>query len=243
MPSSSSLVTRHSSQNHWAVIPAAGVGKRMRVDVPKQYLSLCGKPVIAHTIERLAAQPQIKGLVVALSEDDAYWTDLVFAIDKPLWRAAGGAERCHSVLNALHILSTHADDNDWVLVHDAARPCVRTEDISLLIDTVTEEDIGGLLAIPVRDTMKRSNKNTVVDTVDRNGLWHALTPQMFRLGTLRAALIQTLEDKALVTDESSAMELAQYAPVLVEGHADNIKITRPEDLILAEFYLQQQETR
>ncbi len=229
-----------SSLNYWAVIPAAGVGKRMRADVPKQYLPLCGKAVIAHTLERLASHAKINGLVVALSEDDAFWPDLDLSIDKPLWRAEGGVERCHSVLNALHVLSVHADDDDWVLVHDAARPCVRLDDISRLIEQAGDET-GGLLGIPVRDTMKRStDKNTVIDTLDRRRLWHALTPQMFRLGALRSALIQALENEALVTDESSAMELAQYSPVLVEGHADNIKITRPEDLMLAEFYLQQQ---
>ncbi len=233
-----------SSPNYWAVIPAAGVGKRMRAEVPKQYLALCGKPVIRHTLARLAAHSKIKGIVVALSENDGYWPDLDLSIDKPLWRAAGGVERCHSVLNALHVLSAHADDNDWVLVHDAARPCVRVDDINLLIESIGENVAGGLLAIPVRDTMKRSSKeNTVVDTLDRNRLWHALTPQMFRLGVLRDALAQALENDALVTDESSAMELAQHKPVLVEGHADNIKITRPEDLMLAEFYLQQQDAR
>ncbi len=243
-PGSSSLATSYSQLNYWVIIPAAGVGKRMRTDVPKQYLPLCGKAVIVHTIERLAAHANISGLVVVLSKDDAYWQDLKFSIDKPLWRAAGGVERCHSVLNALHVLSSHAHDDDWVLVHDAARPCVRSEDISLLIDSVDEDSIGGLLAIPVRDTMKRaSEKNTVVDTLDRRYLWHALTPQMFRLGQLRNALAEALENEALVTDESSAMERAQYKPALVEGHADNIKITRPEDLILAEFYLQQQDTR
>ncbi len=237
---SSSLAPRPSSLNYWAVIPAAGVGKRMRAAVPKQYLPLCGKAVIVHTLERLASHARINGLVVALSEDDAFWPDLDLSIDKPLWRAEGGVERCHSVLNALHVLSVHADDDDWVLVHDAARPCVRLEDISRLIEQAGDE-AGGLLGIPVRDTMKRStDKNTVIDTLDRRRLWHALTPQMFRLGALRSALIQALENEALVTDESSAMELAQYSPVLVEGHADNIKITRPEDLMLAEFYLQQQ---
>ncbi len=239
---SSPLAPRTSSLKHWVVIPAAGVGKRMRSNIPKQYLPLCGRPVIAHTLERLASHPMVEGLVVALSDDDAYWQDLNLSIDKPLWRAAGGVERCHSVLNALHVLSTQAHDNDWVLVHDAARPCLRIEDISLLIDSIDDDSIGGLLAIPVRDTMKRtSDRNTVVDTLDRRYLWHALTPQMFRLGSLREALAEALENEALVTDESSAMELAQYTPELIEGHADNIKITRPEDLILAEFYLQQQD--
>ena len=231
-----------SSLNYWAIIPAAGVGKRMCTDVPKQYLPLRGKAVIVHSIERMASHPGIRGVVVALCEDDAYWQDLMFSIDKPLWRAAGGVERCYSVLNALHVLSSHAHDDDWVLVHDAARPCVRADDISLLMDAVDENSIGGLLAVPVRDTMKRASiKNTVVDTLDRSYLWHALTPQMFRLGPLRNALAEALESDARVTDESSAMELAQYQPKLVEGHIDNIKITRPEDLILAEFYLQQQE--
>lgn len=238
---SSPHTPRLSPLDYWAIIPAAGVGKRMQTNVPKQYLPLCGKAVIVHTIERLASHPSIKGLVVALSENDAYWRDLTLSIDKPLWQATGGIERCHSVLNALHVLSAHAHDHDWVLVHDAARPCVRADDISLLMDTLDENSIGGLLAIPVRDTMKRaSEKNRVVDTLDRRYLWHALTPQMFRLGPLRDALVEALENKALVTDESSAMERMQYKPVLVEGHADNIKITRPEDLMLAEFYLQQQ---
>jgi 2-C-methyl-D-erythritol 4-phosphate cytidylyltransferase len=144
-------------------------------------------------------------------------------------------------LNALQELSTHASDEDWVLVHDAARPCVRTEDIARLIAQLTDDPVGGLLAVPVRDTMKRASSNQrVISTETREGLWHALTPQMFRFGKLRHALEQAIEDEALVTDEASAMELAGNEPLLVEGHADNIKVTRPEDLALATFYLQQQ---
>ena len=128
--------------------------------------------------------------------------------------------------------------DDWVLVHDAARPCVRPSDISKLIDTVVDHPVGGLLAMPVRDTMKRADANgQVTATVDRRDLWHAFTPQMFRLGMLRRALISAIDAGVAVTDESSAMELAGHAPVLVEGHPDNIKITRPQDLDLAAYYL------
>ena len=147
------------------------------------------------------------------------------------------------MLNALHALQKHgAAADDWVLVHDAARPCVRQADIESLIRTVTTSDQGGLLAMPVRDTMKLANNNHCVEqTIDRTKLWHALTPQMFRLQELQTALTKALEDGYLVTDEASAMEHAGYHPLLIEAHSDNIKITRPEDLALAEFYLQNQD--
>jgi 2-C-methyl-D-erythritol 4-phosphate cytidylyltransferase len=230
-----------SQVKYWAVVPAAGVGKRMQADRPKQYLEIDGRPLIEYAINRLIADPHIEGVVVAISADDEYWPALEIALAKPLWVVEGGVERCHSVLNALQELATRANEDDWVLVHDAARPCVRAEDITHLITQLMNDDIGGLLAVPVRDTMKRAGTNQrVITTEDREGLWHALTPQMFRFGKLRHALEQALEDESLVTDEASAMELAEYEPLLVEGHADNIKVTRPEDLALAAFYLQQQ---
>jgi len=230
-----------SQVKYWAVVPAAGVGKRMQADRPKQYLEIEGRPLIDYAITRLVMDPHIEGVVVAISADDGYWPTLNLALTKPLWVAEGGVERCHSVLNALQQLATHAHEDDWVLVHDAARPCVRPEDIARLIEQLTDDPVGGLLAIPVRDTMKRAEANRrVITTEDRQGLWHALTPQMFRYGKLRHALEQALEDEALVTDEASAMELAEYEPLLVEGHADNIKVTHPEDLALATFYLHQQ---
>jgi 2-C-methyl-D-erythritol 4-phosphate cytidylyltransferase len=230
-----------SQVKYWAVVPAAGVGKRMQADRPKQYLEIDGRPLIEYAINRLIADSHIEGVVVAISADDEYWPALEIALAKPLWVVEGGVERCHSVLNALQELATRANEDDWVLVHDAARPCVRAEDITHLITQLMNDDIGGLLAVPVRDTMKRAGTNQrVITTEDREGLWHALTPQMFRFGKLRHALEQALEDESLVTDEASAMELAEYEPLLVEGHADNIKVTRPEDLALAAFYLQQQ---
>ena len=230
-----------SSPKYWAVVPAAGVGKRMQADRPKHYLEIEGRPLIEYAISGLMADPHIEGVVVAISAEDQYWPELEICLEKPLWVAEGGVERCHTVLNALQVLTVYANDEDWVLVHDAARPCVRAEDIAQLIARLANDEVGGLLAVPVRDTMKRAgDKQRVINTEDRQGLWHALTPQMFRFGKLRHALEQALEDEALVTDEASAMELAGYEPLLVEGHADNIKVTRPEDLALAAFYLQQQ---
>lgn len=231
-----------SFPNFWTVIPAAGIGSRMGSDIPKQYLELNGRAIILHTLDRLLDHASIHGAVVALSRHDGWWEHLDVNYRKPVWRIEGGVERCHSVLNALLELSTRADDSDWVLVHDAARPCLSADDLTLLIETLADDETGGLLGVPVRDTMKRAGENDrVIDTVDRNHLWHALTPQMFRLGRLRHALESALENEQLVTDEASAMELAGYQPRLVEGSAGNIKITRHEDLALAEFYLQQQE--
>ncbi len=225
----------------WIVIPAAGVGKRMGREVPKQYLELRGKPIIAHAIERLAALPGVRGVMVAIAETDAFWDDVHPTMDVPLWTTSGGVERCHSVLNALTDLGLHAREDDWVLVHDAARPCVRSSDLEKLVGTLKDDMVGGLLAMPVRDTMKRAGDDgRVVTTEPREGLWHALTPQMFRLGMLRHALEEAIEAEELVTDESAAMERAGHRPRLVEGHGDNLKITRPEDLALAEFFLQRQ---
>ncbi len=219
-------------------MPAAGVGARMQADRPKQYLPLLGKTVIEHTLQRLLAHPCICGVVVAISSDDGWWPQIMLQTDKPLWLAAGGDERCHSVLNALQTLSVRAADQDWVLVHDAARPCLRVSDLNRLIQRCTVHAVGGLLATPVKDTIKRADVTGLVrETVDRRNLWHAQTPQMFRLGELRTALQSALAAGVLITDEASAMEWAGHAPLLVEGHADNFKITCPEDLVLAEFHL------
>jgi len=224
----------------WVVIPAAGVGKRMESDTPKQYLKLNNKTVIEHTLDVFERHSSVSEIVVAVSERDEYWDSLNINLSKPLHLAKGGEERCDSVLNSLTFLKDKAVDDDWILVHDAARPCLQDQDLTLLLNTLQEHDVGGILAVPVRDTMKRSvDKNTVKATVDREGLWHALTPQMFRYGLLKKSLESALQKNEVITDESSAIELSGFHPVLVEGHADNIKITRPEDLALAEFYLGQ----
>jgi len=223
---------------YWAIVPAAGVGRRMGSDIPKQYLPLNDRLVIEHTLQRLLDYPRIEKTLVALSPGDEWWPDTAYANHADVIAVDGGVERCHSVLNALNKLSESAEDGDWVLVHDAARPCLRSGDIDRLIEQLNDHPVGGILGMPVRDTMKRADAaGQIIDTVCREGLWHAFTPQMFRLRVLRKALSQAIEQGKPVTDEASAMELAGFVPKLVEGHPDNIKITRPEDLALAAFYL------
>ena len=227
----------------WAIVPAAGSGNRMQSATPKQYLELAGWPVIEHTLAALFAVPRIAGIVVAVADGDPAWPGVArrFA-DRRLDQVGGGAERCHSVLNALEHLSAMAADTDWVLVHDAARPCVRPADIDRLIDICMNGTDGGLLGIPVCDTMKRVGPaGSVTATVDRAGLWHALTPQMFRIGQLREALQRGIRDGITLTDEASAMEAAGFTPRMVEGRRDNIKITVASDLALAGFYLETQD--
>jgi 2-C-methyl-D-erythritol 4-phosphate cytidylyltransferase len=223
------------------VIPAAGAGRRIGAEIPKQYLQLGGRRVIEHTLEIFLEHPAIRGVVVALDPSDGLWGATSYAEHPAILRADGGAERCHSVMNALERLARRAGEDDWVLVHDAARPCLRRADLDRLMDRLRAHPVGGLLGVPVRDTMKAADaEGRVRRTVPREGLWHAYTPQMFRLGLLRRALRRVLDGGGLVTDDAAALEQEGLAPVLVEGHADNIKITRPEDLPLAELYLRQQ---
>lgn len=214
----------------------------MGAAIPKQYLPLGGKTVLQHALDSLFGDVRVDAVVVALAPDDAHWPMLKAPPGRRLLRAPGGAERCDSVLNALHVVAEQAGVDDWVLVHDAARPCLRAADLTRLIDELHNDPVGGLLAIPVCDTMKRAGADgRAAATVERSGLWHALTPQMFRVGALTEALAAARARSLAVTDEASAMELAGAAPRLVEGHGDNLKITRPEDLALAEFFLRIQE--
>lgn len=235
------MTSQAGSVRYWAIVPAAGVGRRMGAEIPKQYLPLDGHTVLENTLYRLSLIPTIAEIIVVISKEDAHWHNVhLESVAKPVKTVIGGDERCHSVLNGLQSLAGRADKNDWVLVHDAARPCVRPDDIDKLIHQC-RDDVGGILAVPVRDTMKQSDQSGLSErTIDRDKLWHALTPQMFRLGELQQALTAALNGQQIVTDEAMAMELSGHKPRLVEGHTDNIKITRPEDLALAEFYLQQQ---
>ena len=238
----SEQATRPSRSRFWVIIPAAGIGRRMRTDIPKQYLPLAGRTVIEHTLHRLSLHPAIAEIVVVLAEEDQWWHKLhLDSVARPVRTVSGGAERCHSVLCGLHALVSRAEDDDWVLVHDAARPCVRPGDIETLISQCREEPAGGLLALPMHDTVKLADDSgRVVQTVDRRALWRALTPQMFRYGVLRRALQDAIDIQQLVTDEAMAIEQAGQPVKLVEGHADNIKITQPEDLAIAAFFLEQQ---
>jgi 2-C-methyl-D-erythritol 4-phosphate cytidylyltransferase len=226
--------------NIWVIIPAAGIGQRMGGSRPKQYLELLNRPVLSHALYRFAQLPGVRAVTVALHQQDSYWP----TIDKPgnlrLQTVAGGSERCHSVYNALLSLS-EADNNDWVLVHDAARPCIQLADIFKLLQAVQDSPVGGLLALPLTDTVKKAGADGDVEsTLERTSLWRAQTPQMFRYGLLKSALEQALANARLVTDEAQAVELAGYRPRLVAGSPDNIKITAPGDLRLAELYLRMQ---
>lgn len=226
----------------WALVPAAGVGRRMGHTLPKQYLQLGSQMVIEHTLQRLLDHPRIAGVCVARSPEDRWWAQTRFATHPRVRCILGGAERSDSVLRLLEALSGWVPEEDWVLVHDAVRPCLRERDIDRLIDTLWGHPVGGLLGMPVRDTLKRVDALQQVETtLDRQGLWHAFTPQMFRLGALRQAHAGALSAGVLVTDEAAAMEWSGWRPELVTGSADNLKITQPEDLVLAAFYLAQQE--
>jgi 2-C-methyl-D-erythritol 4-phosphate cytidylyltransferase len=197
--------------------------------------------VIEHSLQVLLHNPRIEAVYLAVSPDDGWWDSVPVSSNPKIVTVDGGAERCHSVLNAIKQLQQTAASEDWVLVHDAARPCLRADDLDLLIDSLRDHPVGGLLGVPVHDTMKRSNQDgAITDTVARDGLWHAYTPQMFRLGVLYRALQDAVDKGLTVTDDASAVELAGMCPRMIAGHADNIKITRPEDLELAAFYLQQQ---
>ncbi len=225
--------------NNWAVVPAAGVGKRMLADRPKQYLPLAEKTVIEHTLSRLLHSKAFAAVAVAISKDDPYWPELEISAHQQIITAPGGKERADSVLSALTSLQGKADDDDWVLVHDAARPCLTSEDVHHLIDTLKDDEVGGILALSSHDTLKHVDEGSITATIDRSHVWRALTPQMFRYGMLRDALLDA-EGNPAITDESSALELKGYQPKIVEGRPDNIKITRPEDLALAQFYMEQQ---
>ncbi len=225
----------------WALVPAAGGGVRMRAARPKQYLPLLGRAVILHTLERLCSYARIQGVLVGIAPGDRYWSQLPCRFPRLLGTFMGGETRAATVLNGLRALAQYAQPQDWVLVHDAARPCVRHSDIDKLIETVAAHDDGGLLGVPVTDTLKRADAaDKVIETVARAGFWRALTPQLFRLGPLTQAIERALKAGVAITDEASAMEHSGRRPRLVAGHPDNIKITLPDDLALAEVYLQRQ---
>jgi 2-C-methyl-D-erythritol 4-phosphate cytidylyltransferase len=219
------------------VIPAAGRGTRVGGDCPKQYLPLAGRALMLHTLERLAAHPRIAGLLVVLAADDERWPGIDALCGKPVRITAGGGERADSVLAGLHALPTAVDTADFVLVHDAARPCVRADDIERLIGAATATN-GGLLGAPLRDTLKRADeRGHSLLTEPREQRWRAFTPQMFRRGQLVGAIEAARREGVMVGDEAMAMERAGFAPLLVEGAEDNIKVTTAADFALAEFLL------
>jgi len=236
--------SQKNQEKVWVVIPAAGIGKRMQSETPKQYIKINGRTILEHTLECFINHPEVAGCVVALASEDPYWKSLKIhttAGDFPLYTVEGGNERSDSVEQALDYLSVVEKLNaeSWVMVHDAARPCVTQQDITRLLSLRSEAGNGGILASPVRDTMKRAkpDKSIISHTESRDDLWHALTPQLFKLGELTASLAYCLENGINVTDEASAMEAENHTVSLVEGDSSNIKVTRPADLELASWLL------
>lgn len=211
------------------VVPAAGLGARMEAVRPKQYIDVAGKTILEHTLTRILELNPDRLVLVVSPEDNLFKS--IPVVDQ-CEIAIGGVTRIDSVLNGLGKL--HIDADDWVMVHDAVRPCVRTADILLLCSEVCDHEIGGLLGIPITDTVKRADGNLVVGTTDRSQLWLAQTPQLFRYGILLQALQAA---PAGTTDESSAVEALGHQPLMVQGHSDNIKVTTQDDLSMATFYL------
>lgn len=222
----------------WAVVPAAGSGSRFGGEVPKQYLQVAGEPLLAHTLRALLAHPGVAGVVVVLAEDDPRWPGWSALEGKPVRHCVGGESRADSVLAGLQALPDEVRADDFVLVHDAARPNLALADLGQLLERGRVDPVGAILAAPVRDTLKRAGDEGGIDrTVPRERLWRALTPQMFRRLQLSQALEKARSAGVEVTDESMAMERKGARPLLIEGREDNIKITTPADLAYFEFLL------
>ena len=223
---------------YYLVIPAAGSGRRFASAQPKQYAALGSSTVIEHALAVFEADADCAGIIVALAANDAAWPAIAGRRSRLIETAEGGEQRAHSVRNALRALATRVRDDDWIMVHDAARPCFTAAELALLKRELAAHPVGGLLAIPLADTLKRAlepaSQVTHVDvTVDRDGLWRAATPQVFRFGVLLRALESALSSGRMPTDEAQAIEWSGQRPRLVAGRADNIKVTTAEDLVLA----------
>lgn len=239
-----------NATSYWLVMPAAGRGRRIATDIPKQYLPLAGRSMIEWALAPFLADERCLGAMLALSKDDPHWAGCRSRLSRPVFEAEGGPERADSVRAALEALTARGvAEQTWVLVHDAARPCVRRSEIDALIGAVTHQGdadkAGGLLAAPLVDTLKRGQLGastvhgvTSVETLAREGLWRALTPQMFRLGALRAALQAAAVRGRVPTDEAQAMEWQGSTPVLVAGESTNLKVTTAADLAIAASLLQ-----
>ena len=229
----------------WAVLPAAGIGRRMGSTIPKQYLTIDGVPLILHALRRLSAVSEIQIIIVVIHSEDNQWAKLQKSIGEEfknrIITVRGGDERYQSVLNGLTAVAEFADKDDWVLVHDAVRPCVRTSDIESLISKVSLHPVGGLLGSAVDNTLKKVGADkAVIKTVDRGSYWNALTPQMFRFAQLKASIEAVVASGEQVTDEAAAMEVAGFKPIMIAGSKDNIKITVESDLFLASQILKNQ---
>lgn len=225
----------------WCVIPAAGSGRRLGGDIPKQYRVLHGQPVLAWTLVRLAGHPAVDGLLVVIASNDGWWPGWTEVAGKPIRTAIGGAERADSVLAGLRALAAIPGAGDWVMVHDAARPCVPAADLDALVAAGTRDRVGAILAGRVRDTVKQAGaENRIEATLPRERLWRAYTPQVARRERLQYALEESQRKAIMPTDEAGALETIGEFPLLVEGSDENLKITSGSDLALAGDILMRQ---
>ena len=228
------------SNKYWVVIPAAGIGKRMGDDIPKQYISVCGKTVIEHTIDNFISRNEIENICISISESDNYWPTLPISKNEKIITTIGGSERYESVYNGLRAIQDKATEDDWVLVHDAVRPCLKKSIIDRLITDISSHDVGGILALPCSETMKRvNNSNEVEETINRQTAWRAQTPQMFKYKKLLLAIEKVINEDIFITDEAMAMELSNHKPIVILGDENNIKITHKTDLKYLELFLEE----
>ena len=228
--------------NYWAIIPAAGTGTRMKSTIPKQYLKLNNKEIIVHSINKLLSATIFSKIMVVLAQSDKYFEKLKISNNDYVTTTIGGYQRYNSVINGIkEIQKTQKYSlDDWILVHDAARPCLNKNDINLLINKLQHDEVGGVLGYPASDTIKIVDQQcNIQHTPDRSVLWHAVTPQMFRMGVLLESLEYCIKRNIAVTDEASAVECSGYEPKIFSGSIGNIKVTTQEDILLAEYYLQQ----
>lgn len=236
-----------SGPSYWAIVPAAGTGQRFGSQLAKQFQLIGDKMVADHSLSRLLAISSLKKIIVPCDTNCSHWAQVHSSGDQRVELIAGGVERIHSVLNGLRALADLADPDDWVLVHDMARPCITSADIKKLIDQLQEHPVGGILAVPVSDTLKKiqpvdiEQMSAIETTLDRSDFFAAQTPQMFRYGLLVRALETMLEEQQLPTDEASAIEYLGQQAMIVEGRSDNIKITHPQDLVIAQAIMGYQE--
>lgn len=226
----------------WALIPAAGIGSRMKSGIPKQYLHVDGKMILEHTIEQFLSHPDIYKIMLVIHPEDRHWDELNLSNNPKIKIAIGGDERANSVLNGLKEIQqsqSEAHTDDWIMVHDAARPCLSKQNIDDLLQAQASSPDGAILAIPAIDTVKVTNSAQAIDkTIPRESIWLAQTPQFFPLHLLTDSIEKSLQDNRVITDEASALENQGLHPSLVIGSRKNIKITTPEDLILASIFLQ-----
>ncbi|WP_218813767.1 2-C-methyl-D-erythritol 4-phosphate cytidylyltransferase [Rickettsiella endosymbiont of Dermanyssus gallinae] len=227
---------KQSPSNYFVIVPAAGVGTRMKSDIPKQYLSVKGKCILEYTLNTLLNYSAFEKCVVVINARDKNWPSIKLNHPK-LITTTGGNERANSVFNGLVALKPFIKENDWVLVHDAVRPFLHSSDIDKLISEIGDDPLGGLLGSPLKNTIKRIEDKHCLETLDRQKLWQALTPQMFRYHWLFKALNSAVEKQQTITDESNAIELLGKHPKIIEGRSDNIKITDSYDLAFFDYCL------